>query len=370
MSKSKTLQEIPENIKPLLEDHQWYEMHRDYNEKVDSGDLPDDIEVIFRKGEDEVRLAKQSKALFYGDRALYDQEIGKIKEDDLRRILSSDAYPRNFQFYNDLKRALRTGFVIPFIGAGLSVDAGCPSWRGYLLDRAAEAGLDKDDSVRRLDNGEFEFLITDIISGLGNGVFETYFKRDFQHTTPEASPGWFLPDMFDGCTITTNFDRVIEDCYANQGKSFSEKVIGLHDTFTFLKAIPQGERYLLKLHGNIDNPRYRVFTHEEYKKAYGEVEVDFNCVLPKLLKRIFSSYSLLFLGCGLGVDRTMHTFEKILEEEGRENIPDHFSIVEAPADDDKFDELNKRLIDCNIHPIWFPNGEYELVKEILNLLTL
>lgn len=135
-----------------------------------------------------------------------------------------------------------------------------------------------------------------------------------------------------------------------------------------MKAIPSGKRYLLKLHGNIDNPTYRVLTAAEYDAAYGPREnIDFQKELPKALGRVFSGYTLVFIGCSLTHDRTLRTFERIVEQEGRSRLPSHYAIVECPEEDD-WDEMKNRLARSNIKPIWYPHGEHEVVSQILQLL--
>jgi hypothetical protein len=78
-----------------------------------------------------------------------------------------------------------------------------------------------------------------------------------------------LPKLFQGCAITTNFDRALETVYANESKAFTEKVMGRGQAGTFLRAIPGGDRYLLKLHGNLDNAADRILSKAEYDAAYG-----------------------------------------------------------------------------------------------------
>ena len=51
-----------------------------------------------------------------------------------------------------------------------------------------------------------------------------------------------LPRLFDSAAVTTNFDRVLETAYANEGRAFVEKVTGRGMANAFFRAIPAGER--------------------------------------------------------------------------------------------------------------------------------
>ena len=109
--------------------------------------------------------------------------------------------------------------------------------------------------------------------------FNLDFERDFKTPDEIAGAVTLLPKLFDCSVITTNFDRVLERVYENDAKAFVEKVTGRGRAGAFFRAIPAGERYLLKLHGNIDNAAERVLNQDEYAAAYGN-EGDINMTSP------------------------------------------------------------------------------------------
>ncbi len=80
------------------------------------------------------------------------------------------------------------------------------------------------------------------------------------------------------------------------------------------------------------------------------------------------SYSFLFLGCSLAADRTMQTFLKVAQQEGRESLPNQYAILPAPTDADHMRLIDRRLADGHITPIWYPEGEHDFVRQILQLL--
>lgn len=211
--------------------------------------------------------------------------------------------------------------------------------------------------------------MNDIVERLTLNRSERDFERSFQ--IPETITGAvsLLPKLFDCSVITTNFDRVLEKVYENEGKVFLEKVTGRGRANAFFRAIPAGDRYLMKLHGNIDNAAERVLNKAEYDSAYGnDGNIHFDCLLPKLLKRLFGSYSFLFLGCSLSADRTIMTFMKVAQEVGGDSLPHHYAILASPADPDKKRTIDQRLADAHITPLWYPEGEHNLVEEILQQL--
>jgi hypothetical protein len=343
--------------------------NRRFDDLIDD-DEDESIQVVCRRGQEEVPLARPSRAFYFGDRNLYDQEARRFDQQESARILNTDQFPRNLVRFGDLKRSCSRGFVIPFVGAGMSRSAGCPDWTGYLLGMCAEAHLNADVTRQRLEtNGDYEGVMDDLVGALGDNRFNLDFERDFK--TPDTISGavTLLPRLFDSCAVTTNFDRVLETVYSNEGRGFLEKVTGRGMANAFFRAIPAGDRYLLKLHGNLDNPGERVLRRSEYDAAYGnDGNIHFDFPLPKLLKRLFTSYSFMFLGCSLIADRTLQTFMRIAQLEGQENLPHHYALLPCPAESAQRQLIDQRLADGHITPLWYPEGQHEYVEQILELL--
>jgi hypothetical protein len=211
--------------------------------------------------------------------------------------------------------------------------------------------------------------MNDLVQALGENRFNLDFERDFKAPEQIEGAATLLPQLFDRCAVTTNFDRVLEQVYENAGRSFRGMVTGRGTANAFFRAIPAGDRYLLKLHGNLDNAAERVLNLEEYNIAYGnDGNIHFECPLPKLLKRLFTSYSFLFLGCSLSYDRTIQTFACVAQNEGGDSLPHHYALLACPTDPEKKRSIDQRLADSHITPLWYPDGEHDCVEQILELL--
>ena len=343
--------------------------NRRFDEIIDDEEF-ENIQVICKINGVETPLAKPSRAFYFGDHTLYDQEAKRFDQEEKARILNTNQFRSNLQVFEELKRSCHRGFVIPFVGAGMSKSAGLPEWKEYLLSLCDEADLDREAIRERLEvQSDYEGAMNDIVQRLTLNQFERDFERTFQ--IPETITGavTLLPKLFDCSAITTNFDRVLEKGYENGAKTFVEKVTGRGQASAFFRAIPAGERYLLKLHGNIDNAAERVLNQAEYHQAYGNAgDVNMTFPLPKLLKRLFTSYSFLFLGCSLSADRTIQTFMRITLDEGRENLPHHYALLPCPIDRTKRQTIDQRLADAHITPLWYPDGDHDHVELILQLL--
>src|SRR3954452_1226300 len=342
--------------------------NRRFDSLLDDGDS-EEIQVVCKRGTEEIPLARPSRAFYFGDRNLYDQEAARFDQDEKARILNTERVHRNLSAFEELKRVCHRGFVIPFIGAGMSKSAGCPSWTEYLVNLCPDANLDAGAIRARLEDGDYEGVMDDLVTALGVNRFNRDFERDFK--TPDEVVGavTLLPKLFDNSAITTNFDRVLERVYEIEGRAFVEKVTGRAQLGAFFRAIPAGERYLLKLHGNLDNATERVLSKTEYDASYGgDGNIHFDFPLPRILKRLFTSYSFLFLGCSLTADRTIQTFIAVAQSEGQDNLPHHYALLASPAEGTRKQALERRLADAHVTPVWYPDGEHEYVEQILKLL--
>lgn len=139
------------------------------------------IQVVCRRGGEEIPLARPSRAFYFGDRNLYEQESRRFDQQEKARILNTDQFRSNLHVFEELRRSCQRGFVIPFVGAGMSKSAGLPDWKEYLLCLCDDAGLSQDAIRERLDRlGDYESAMNDILQRLTINRFERDFERDFQ----------------------------------------------------------------------------------------------------------------------------------------------------------------------------------------------
>jgi len=183
-------------------------------------------------------------------------------------------------------------------------------------------------------------------------------------------PVEILPDIADGCIVTTNFERLIEETYIKRNRPIEGYMHGIQDRNKFVTSLIQGERCILKLHGNVgDQNTYRL-SKQQYNDAYGE-DIDFTKPLAKTLRQIFVSSSLVFIGCSLVKDRTLDLFSAVVKSQEFE-IPDHFAILNKPTSHGETQAKENRLLEMNIRPIWYEvdsDGKHAKLEKILRYVA-
>jgi hypothetical protein len=286
--------------------------------------------------------------------------------DQTRVAMSMNPDMLQFQRNEDEVRALsgllRAGRVTPFVGAGLTIPCGYPGWSSFLLSEAEPLGI--DTSVREdIAGGAFEEAAERLLVAQGGFQFDRRIQHVYGQSRAIKGPVRHLPRLVPHSVITTNFDDTIERLFLDQQRSLTP-VIG--SRFAALSHAMFGTApYLIKLHGDARDSADRVLTKSEYDQQYGS-ELPWTAELPKALIRLFSSTSLLFIGSGLSMDRTMAVLREAIKVPA---APTHFAIVEAPKDVTMLAERRRQLGEMRIAPIWYPHEEYSWLEPLLDIIA-
>jgi hypothetical protein len=81
-----------------------------FDDKLDDDD-DDEIEVIYKRGDTEISLEKPSRAVYFGDRAVYDTEASIFRQGELSDILSLSEFSRNDQYFGEEQKRYRESFL-------------------------------------------------------------------------------------------------------------------------------------------------------------------------------------------------------------------------------------------------------------------
>ncbi|WP_437606340.1 SIR2 family protein [Sorangium sp. So ce834] len=264
--------------------------------------------------------------------------------------------------FERLTDVVRAGKVLPFVGAGVSIPSGFPGWTRFLEEAADQAGIGaevRDD----LANWRYEAAAGRLESELGRFHFQRLIENTFGRACTPQGTVLILPSLTAGSIITTNFDRVLETTFQQSGTMLTP-VWGTR--FGALQhALFDTERYLIKLHGDANDDSDRVLTEREYDAHYGDDPGALR-PLPSALRRLFSSATILFIGCSLNTDRTLRVLRHLVDQPA---LPAHYAIVEAPANGSDLRARRRTLGEHRIVPIWYPSGQHEAVEALVRALA-
>lgn len=321
-------------------------------------------------------LVKVSDALYWVERDAYLDELdhweGQQQVNQHEAAMAFIKESDQEAIFRDLVDAVRFGRIAPFIGAGLSRACGYPMW-GEALRKIAQKlnGLDVQDIEPLM--AQYDYLqAAQILHDAAAQQVQHFIKTEFRQRGAITGPVRLLPELANGCIVTTNFDTVIEDLFRDRGQPLDGYMHGTQAGNNFVQRLLRGERCILKLHGDAGQASTHVFTQTQYQAAYGE-PFAFQNQLPRALRQIFISHSLLFLGCSLEQDKTLDLFQSVVDE-GAFEIPDHFALLNEPTTVHERARKEARLLQLKIRPLWYATPkdadgkpDHSLLEQILRL---
>lgn len=298
-------------------------------------------------------------------------------------------YKINAEHLDGVLEGVKRGSVIPMVGAGFSAGA-YPLWRNVLLDWAKGFGSAFEKKVEGLLNeGKFEEAASRVEKEMGKNAFRDAIKNEFGEPTLRDAYNKLtrerrgFPQIFRGCVLTTNYDRLLERAYDEAGLAIES--VCPHEEYHRAQAeggMHRGDCVLFKLHGDAWDPTNAVITKSDYNRFYGDAGgAEEGKPLVDLMRRAFMGRQALFLGCSLSKDRTLDVLKGCcknmtqyalveLPKETR-NDKDPFSPVlvdsyglQSPAYKDK----RLWLDSLGIRPIWYPYGEHSALDALLGWL--
>ncbi|WIM84661.1 SIR2 family protein [Gallibacterium anatis] len=271
----------------------------------------------------------------------------------------------NRERFEKLKSIYKRESIIPFIGAGLSIPSGFPSWKGFLELVQKEIPVKKEEFSILLKKYQYEEaaqLLEDNDPNYLQEQLENHFGKNISFDQIDGVI-CRLPEYFpDATVVTTNYDKIIKIVYETLNKHFSEYFLGL-DASSFQKNLREREHILLKLHGTFEPKNRRVLTSSDYKRHYDENNNIKNCI-----QALFSQ-SVLFLGCSLNTDRTITELTNIVKNNSS-SIPKHYAFLSCQElSDDERKQKRKILNQANIYPIWYDGDHDECIEALLEKLA-
>lgn len=162
--------------------------------------------------------------------------------------------------FEDLLSAIASRSVILFVGSGVSVGLGLPSWRDLIRHMASETGLG-DLEPSSTDNYRMIAEYYRIKKG-SIGSLRSWMDRAFSadaNVLRNSAVLELLVALDFPIIYTTNFDRNLEEAYRVRGKPFT-KITNAKD---IARAEPTTTQ-IVKFHGDFDDDSSIVLTETDY----------------------------------------------------------------------------------------------------------
>ena len=187
-----------------------------------------------------------------------------------------------------LKSQLLAGRVIPFLGAGISRNAGLPDWQGLLerlVDWSTVNGIpiNSPDVLKAIKAQEFEPAAHEL-EILGDRLIEALTQILTANSAQPTKVHRIIASVIWPAIITTNFDSLLpQSCSDLKVCTWNEH----QEIGTILK---MGNPHLMMLHGWISRPSSIVLAPRAYRESVR------NPALQVYMRNMLSQHTFVFMG--------------------------------------------------------------------------
>jgi SIR2-like domain len=223
-----------------------------------------------------------------------------------------------------LQDAARRGVLIPFVGAGVSVLAGCPTWNG-LANGALRACIDQNKFTHG-QLAQIEHLAPRVKLSIARGLelehgFNIDFKKLIEPTISDANNEighrvYRSLGKLGSTFVTTNYDGWLDTELADQPapvvppagpQTTTDNTPSprrrIHEINEFTPANLNLPKTVFHLHGSLVAPDGMIMTTREYIARYRNDRSDRDAARENrtltFLNYLFSNKTVLFVGYGL-----------------------------------------------------------------------
>jgi hypothetical protein len=228
-----------------------------------------------------------------------------------------------------LIEAVKERKCILFVGSGLSVAAGYPTWKSLvdkLMSAAAKAHPSRDLGLKAYaKNGDLLTLAEYARSKLGKHEYVTLLNDIFDKPLPPQNVHKLIARTDYRAVITTNYDRLIEAAFASERvlppRTFTSDSIPAMATAFWTPSV-----FVFKLHGDTTSPESIILTAQDYDRSILR-----SPHLRSFLQSVFINYTVFFAGYSLS-DPDFQVLLKELTAIFRGYTPQHYALIPNPQE--------------------------------------
>lgn len=302
--------------------------------------------------------------------ARYDVDVVIVLQDERTFALAQQLRKRSgaswerldgelFSTAKELAEKARTGKLVPFMGAGVSVSAGGPTWQQLIRTLAVEVDLSESDAESLFDSKRHALEQAAYLqerfrqrnSKLADGGFNEAVAKAVRLDRYGLAPA-LLASLRTEQAITLNYDSLFELACSDAN---DERTVIPDDG-----SESASDKWLLKLHGSVRRPKSIVLTRDDYLGYSANREA-----LSAIVKANLITHHLLFVGFGLADDhfhQIIHDVRRALPDvAGRTGFATALTMRQDPLDETLW---NGQL---NLVPMGPPEGDIPEAGRVLEI---
>lgn len=235
-----------------------------------------------------------------------------------------------------LKKILKEEDTVLFIGSGVSLWSGLPTWRGLineLVDFLKVNGHDPALAEQELNRGDLLQAASYGFDKLTKPEFAEFIRKSCQLGITKPHDIHFkIISLGPNCYITTNYDKLLElSFYKWMPETYFRTVTNkqLIETAEIVGA--RAKNFLFKLHGDVEDSDSIILTREQYRA------LNFGGELYHALettKTLMVSRPIVYIGFGLR-DPDFLYLKDLLINTYKGGARDHYALMADVSDQEK-----------------------------------
>jgi hypothetical protein len=311
-------------------------------------------------------------------------------------LFTSEELEYNTKLRTELFNLISSGDSILFVGSGLSMSVGFPSWDGLLkqletLALSVGTGFVVDNNMREndpllyADKIKKHFSDNSLLARYYNKLHEIFEKKKPNNFRDSHKKLVRLPFPI---ILTTNYDTVLSDallqvqsedkkpldsdlCFPVNDETrplMSKFLMALHKSLDFPKKVAH-------LHGYFSRQNELVLTKSDYEKCYnisldGQAEKQNLSLHFLVLWSLMATRRIVFFGFGMNDPYLKLLLENVCRDLWQWERPTHINVapIESSSAKASIDDAKKLREEFGVDTFFYENGDGTF-KELEELIT-
>ncbi|PFD98944.1 SIR2 family protein [Bacillus sp. AFS023182] len=246
----------------------------------------------------------------------------EIKQEEVLKKYIQEDYMENYLLLKE-----RVNKLVPFLGAGVSIPLGLPSWSGLIwnMRESLSTSDDKEEFEGLINDGDFLGALDYIrdYSPTLNHIdriktqISTKVKLDLKYNVDDSKHN--IKDIINLASdfiLTTNYDNALIS-YRDTAKDGYITPVPVNDIEDLQEQFDEGQKQVIHFHGMADRKSTMIVTKDDYEELYANEKT------KGILNGIMSGKYLVFIGFSFNDAYFADLYTKIKGSVGGE----HFIIV-------------------------------------------
>jgi|SRR6056297_3385805 len=235
-----------------------------------------------------------------------------------------DTYP------SELIDNIKKNRNIFFVGAGISMELGLPSWSKLieelieLLSKQSWSEQSKIDEYRELlkKDNTFLLLVEDLKTELGNQYYDFMDAKFGKPDIGSSQTMMTILELKPSIVITSNYDRIIENTYTKL-HGYAPPTFTYRQSREIANNFWKEKFFVLKAHGDaFEDVKGIILSQRDYRKTLFR---EFG--YKSILQSIFSTKSVFFVGTSM-TDPEFNLLLDYIHESYSGGGPTHYLLIE------------------------------------------